>query len=131
VFLCGVLTALWVIRILAARFKTEEVEPRVLKPLVIIYAITVLSCVALSALKVGQTTGPDGVVTMLVEWSTTVQVFVLGATWVLGSAFLLARAMPPHDVYKIYYLVLGVYITWMCIAMQITTPLTLILIHCM
>jgi hypothetical protein len=128
VFLCGVPAALWAVRVLAARLKAEEVEARVFKPLVIVYAVTVLSCVVLSALKVGQTIGPDGEVTMLVEWSTTVKVFVFGTAWVLGSAFLLARDMPSHDVYKIYYLVLGVYITWMCIAMQITTPLTMILI---
>lgn len=128
VFLCGVPTALWGVRALAARLKTEEVEVRVLKPLVIVYAVTVVSCVALSALAVGQTSGPDGVVTMLVEWSTTVQVFLFGTVWLIGSAFILARDMPPHDVYKIYYLVLGVYITWICIAMQITTPLTMILI---
>jgi hypothetical protein len=128
VFLCGVPAALWAVRVLASRLKTEEVEAQVFKPLVIVYAVTVLSCVALSALKVGQTIGPDGEVTMLVEWGTTVQVFLFGTAWVLGSAFLLARDMPSHDVYKIYYLVLGVYITWMCIAMQITTPLTMILI---
>jgi hypothetical protein len=65
---------------------------------------------------------------MLVEWSTTVKVVVFGTAWLIGSAFILARDMPPHDVYKIYYLVLGIYITWICIAMQITTPLTMILI---
>jgi hypothetical protein len=128
IFLCGIPAALWLVNLLAARLKTEAVEARIFKPLVLVYAGTVLSCVALSALEVGQVVGPDGVVTMLVEWSTTVKVFVFGTAWVLGSAFLLARTMPPHDVYKIYYLVLGVYITWMCIAMQITTPLTMILI---
>jgi hypothetical protein len=128
VFLCGIPTVLWLVRSVVARLKAEEVEARVLKPLVILYAVTVLSCVLLSALKVGQSIGPDGVVAMLVEWSTTVKVFVFGTIWVLGSAFILARDMPPHDVYKIYYLVLGVYITWICIAMQITTPLTMILI---
>ena len=128
IFLCGIPAALWYVGFLTARVKTEKVEARVFKPLVIMYAVTVLSCVALSALSVGQSTGPDGVVTQLVEWSTTAQVFAFGTAWVLGSAFYLARAMPPHDVYKIYYLVLGVYVTWMCIAMQITTPLTMILI---
>lgn len=128
IFLGGIPAALWLVHFLAARLKTEEVEARVFKPLVIVYAVTVYSCVALSALKVGHSIGPDGVPTQLVEWSTTVQVFAFGAAWVFGSAFFLARAMSPHDVYKIYYLVLGVYITWMCIAMQITTPLTMILI---
>jgi hypothetical protein len=128
VFLCGIPAALWLVRSVVARLKAEEVEARVLKPLVMLYAVTVLSCVVLSALQVGQSVEPDGTVTLLVEWSTTVKVFVFGTVWVLGSAFILARDMPPHDVYKIYYLVLGVYITWICIAMQITTPLTMILI---
>jgi hypothetical protein len=128
VFLCGIPAVLWAVGALAARLKRNEVEKRVLKPLVMLYAVTVLSCILLSALKIGQSVGPDGAVVMLVEWRTTVRVFVFGTIWLLGSAFILARDMPPHDVYKIYYLVLGVYITWICIAMQITTPLTMILI---
>jgi hypothetical protein len=116
------------VRGIAARLRAEEVEPRVLKPLAVLYFITVLGCALLSALKVGQVIGPDGAATMLVEWSTTVKVIVFGTAWLIGSAFILARDMPPHDVYKIYYLVLGIYITWICIAMQITTPLTMILI---
>jgi hypothetical protein len=128
VFLCGIPLALWFVRRVRERLKAAAVEARVLKPLVILYAVTVLSCIVLSAFQVGQSVGPDGAATNLVEWSTTVKVFIFGAVWVLGSAFILARDMPPHDVYKIYYLVLGVYITWICIAMQIATPLTMILI---
>jgi len=128
VFLAGVPVVLWVVHAIAARLKAEERETRMLRPLVGLYFATVLSCALLSALEVGQSVAPDGTVTMLVEWSTTVKVFVFGTAWLIGSAFILARTMPPHDVYKIYYLVLGVYITWICIAMQITTPLTMILI---
>jgi hypothetical protein len=128
IIFCGVPLAIWVVRGIAARLKAEEVETHVLKPLVALYFVTVLGCALLSALKVGQSIGPDGAVTMLVEWSTTVKVIVFGTAWLIGSAFILARDMPPHDVYKIYYLVLGMYITWICIAMQITTPLTMILI---
>jgi hypothetical protein len=108
--------------------KAEHVETRVLTPLVILYFVTVLSCVGLSALKVGQEVGADGAMTMLVGWSTTVKVFLFGTAWLVGSAFILARDMPPHNVYKIYYLVIGMYVTWFCIAMQIATPLTMILI---
>jgi hypothetical protein len=127
-FLYGVPTAIWCVQRIAARMKAEEVEARVLTPLVMLYFITVLSCVALSALQVGQKVGPDGVLTMLVGWDTTVKIFLFGTAWLVGSAFVLARAMPPHNVYKIYYLVVGMYVTWFCIAMQIATPLTMILI---
>lgn len=128
IFLCGIPAALWFVHKIRAQLKTAEVESQVLKPLVIVYGATVLACVSLSALQVGHSIAPNGAISILVEWSTTVKVFVFGAAWVLGSAFILARDMPPHDVYKIYYLVLGVYITWICIAMQIATPLTMILI---
>jgi hypothetical protein len=37
--------------------------------------------VALSALKVGQSVGPDGPVTVLVGWDTTVKVFLFGTAW--------------------------------------------------
>jgi hypothetical protein len=77
---------------------------------------------------VDQSAGPDGEVTMLVGWNTTVKVFLFGTAWLVGSAFILARDMQPHNVYKIYYLVVGMYVTWCCIAMQLATPLTMILI---
>lgn len=128
VFLYGIPAAVWSVQRLAASMKAEEVEARVFTPLVILYLISVLSCVALSALKVGLEVAPDGTVTMLVGWSTTVKVFLFGTAWLVGSAFILARDMPPHNVYKIYYLVVGMYVTWFCIAMQIAAPLTMILI---
>jgi hypothetical protein len=127
-FLFGVPTAIWVIRQIAARMQVEHLEARVLTPLTLIYLVSVLGCVAMSALKIGQSIEPDGAVTMLVEWRTTVTVFLLGTAWLVGSAFVLARNMPPHNVYKIYYLIIGMYITWCCIAMQIARPLTMILI---
>jgi hypothetical protein len=127
-FLYGVPTAIWCVRSIAMRMKAEHVETRVLTPLVILYFATVLGCVVLSALKVGQEVGPDGAMIMLVGWNTTVKVFLFGTVWLVGSAFILARDMPPHNVYKIYYLVIGMYVTWFCIAMQIATPLTMILI---
>lgn len=126
--LYGVPVAIRCVRKIAARMKAEEVENRVLTPLVILYLVVVLSCVAMSALKVGQSVGLDGTVTMLVEWNTTVKVFLFGTAWLIGSAFVLARNMQPHNVYKIYYLVVGMFVTWCCIAMQIATPLTMILI---
>ena len=127
-FLYGVPVAIWGIRQIAARIHTEKVEARILTPLTLIYLVSVLGCAAMSALKVGQSIGPDGTPTMLVEWRTTVTIFVFGTAWLVGSAFVLARNMPPHNVYKIYYLVIGMYITWCSIAMQIAQPLTMILI---
>ena len=128
VFAYGIPVAIWCVQRIAARMKAEEVEARVLTPLVIVYLVSVLGCVAMSALQIGQRIGPDGTVTMLVEWHTTVKVFLFGTAWLIGSAFVLARNMPPHNVYKIYYLVVGMFVTWCCIAMQIATPLTMILI---
>lgn len=128
VFLYGVPAAVWCVRRIAAQMQAEEVEARVLTPLVILYLVSVLSCVALSVLPVGHVLSPDGTVTVLVGWNTTVQVFLFGTAWLVGSAFILARDMPPHNVYKIYYLVVGMYVTWFCIAMQIAAPLTMILI---
>ena len=117
-FLYGVPAAVWCVRRIAARMKAEEVETRVLTPLVILYLVSVLSCVALSALKVGQEVGPDGTVTMLVGWNTTVKIFLFGTAWLIGSAFVLARDMPPHNVYKIYYMVVGMYVTRCVFQMQ-------------
>lgn len=127
-FGCGVPAVIWLIRQIAAQMQAEHVEARVLTPLTLIYLVSVLGCVAMSALKIGQSIEPDGTVTLLVEWRTTVTVFVFGTAWLVGSAFVLARNMPPHNVYKIYYLIIGMYITWCCIAMQIARPLTMILI---
>ena len=127
-FLYGVPTAIWVIKQMASRMQAEQVEARVLTPLVLVYLVSVLGCVAMSALRLGQDIGPGGTVSMLVEWRTTVSVFVFGTAWVVGSAFILTRHMPPHNVYKIYYLIIGMYITWCSIAMQIARPLTMILI---
>ena len=123
-FLYGVPAAVWCVQRIAQRMKAEEVETRLLVPLVIVYATSVLVPVAMSALQVG----PDGEVTLLVGWHTTVKIFLFGTAWLVGSAFLLARNLQPHDVYKIYYLVVGMYVTWSCIAMQIAAPLTMVLI---
>ncbi len=128
VFLYGVPAAIWSVRNIASRIQAEQVETRVLTPLVIFYLVSVLGCVAMSALKVGQSVGPDGEISLLVGWNTTVKVFVFGTAWLVGSAFVLARNMQPHNVYKIYYLAVGMYVTWCCIAMQIVAPLTMILI---
>ena len=127
-FVYGVPTAIWAVRRLVVRIRTDRVETRVLTPLTLIYLVSVLGCVAMSALKVGQTVGADGSLSMWIEWRTTVAVFLFGTAWLVGSAFVLARNMPPHNVYKIYYLILGMYITWCSIAMQIARPLTMILI---
>ncbi len=127
-FVYGVPAAIWAVRRLAASVRADRLEARVLTPLVLIYLFSVLGCIALSALRVGQTVGADGSLSMWVEWRTTVSVFVFGTAWLVGSAFILARHMPPHNVYKIYYLIIGMYITWCSIAMQIARPLTMILI---
>jgi hypothetical protein len=128
VYLYGIPLAVWCIQRIAARMKAQKVETHVLVPLVVLYFVTVLSCVVLATLQVGREVSADGTVTMLVGWSTAAKVFLFGTAWLIGSTFILARDMPPHSVYKIYYLVVGIYVTWFCIAMQLATPLTMILI---
>lgn len=103
-FVYGVPTAIWAVRRLVVRMRADRIEARVLTPLTPVYLVSVLGCVAMSALKVGQTAGADGSLSMWVEWCTTVTVFLFGTARLVGSAFILARNMPPHNVYKIYYL---------------------------
>ena len=96
--------------------KAEEVETRLLAPLVIVYAASVFVSVVMSAMQVGREVGPDGEVTLLFGWHTTVKICLFGTAWLVGSAFFLARNLQPHDVYKIYYMVVGMSVTWHCIA---------------
>ena len=93
--------------------KAEEVETRLLAPLVIVYAASVFVSVVMSVMQVG----PDGEVTLLVGWHATVKICLFGTAWLVGSAFFLARNLQPHDVYKIYYMVVGMSVNWHCIAM--------------
>jgi hypothetical protein len=99
----------------ARQVRESEIEARMLVPVTLLFVGSVGLGLLLTLL--GQLT-----------WGGMARLLVVGVFWLLGSLFVIARGMQTHNVYKVYYLVVGIYVTWCCIALQIAQPLQMIVI---
>lgn len=113
--LYGVPLGIHIVRVVAGRLRESEIEARMLLPVTLLFIASVGAGILL------------GVMGRL-AWSHVGMLLAVGVLWLLGSLFVIARGMKTHNVYKIYYLVVGIYVTWSCIALQIAQPLQMIVI---
>ena len=111
----GVPLAVYGVHRLSDAIADTEVENRMLAPVAGVFIISIALAVILGVARV-------------VEWGDVAMVLVVGVLWLVGSLFVIARYMKPHNVFKIYYLVVGIYVVWCCIALQISEPLEMIII---
>lgn len=93
----------------------QENVNRVLPGMVTVYGVAVGAAILLARFGVA-------------SWAQAGLVLAVGLIWLVGGLFIVARDMEPHSVYKIYYLFVGTYVVWSCIAIQLAQPLTMIII---
>jgi hypothetical protein len=113
--LYGVPLGVWVVHAVARSMRESEIEARMLVPITLLFLFSVAAGI-LFALA-GR-----------LSWSDVAMVMVVGVLWLLGSLLAIARGMKTHNVFKIYYLVVGIYVTWCCIALQLAQPLQMIIL---
>jgi hypothetical protein len=113
--LYGVPLGIRAVAVVARSIRESEIEARMLVPVTLLF---------LASMAVGLAFTIAG----RLAWGNMAMMLVVGVLWLLGSLFIIARGMQPHSVYKIYYLVVGIYVTWCCIALQIAQPLQMIII---
>lgn len=99
----------------ARSMRESEIEARMLVPVVGLFVASIGAGLLLAL--AGR-----------IAWGDVAMILVVGVLWLLGSLLTIARGMETHNVYKIYYLVVGIYVTWCCIALQIAQPLQMIII---
>jgi hypothetical protein len=113
--LYGVPLGVWAVRTVAGAMRESEIEGRMLVPVTLLFLTS--AAVGLAFALAGR-----------LSWGHMAMILVVGVLWLLGSLFVIARGMATHNVYKIYYLVVGIYVTWCCIALQLAQPLQMIII---
>jgi hypothetical protein len=113
--LYGVPLGVWAVRAVAATIHESEIEARMLVPVTLLFLASVV--VGLAFALAGR-----------LSWGHMAMILVVGVLWLLGSLFVIARGMATHNVYKVYYLIVGIYVTWCCIALQLAQPLQMIII---